>query len=352
MIDLDDAKALSAGDPGGMLAAVANLSRHCREGREIGLSTTGLPSAEGLAALTFCGMGGSAVAGEVLGALFRERVAIPIDVVRGPLLPEYCGPRTLVICSSYSGNTEETLSCFREATRRGCRVIVVTSGGELGTDTSASRQATVVVPGGFQPRAALGFLAFATLGVLESAELLPDLTDDVEETIVEVDALSARLGPASPRGENLAKDLAWRIADRVPVIWGSDGIAAVAARRWKTQFNENAKIPAWASSMPELDHNEVVGWTRPAGRSFFLVALRHDGEHPDIAARFPLSIEIAEQAGVVAEEVWGAGRSALARLMSLVLLGDFTSVYHALAHGVDPAPVAVIDRLKAALAGS
>ena len=350
MIDLDDARALSAGDPSGMLAAVASLSEHCRDGRAIGLSTIGLPSAEGLTALTFCGMGGSAVAGDLLRALYRERVGIPIDVVRGPVLPEYCGPRTLVICASYSGNTAETLACFREATRRGCRVMVVTSGGELFAAPSAS--ATVVVPGGFQPRAALGFLAFASFGALETAGLLPDLTDDVDETIVELDALLPRLGPAAPRGANLAKDLAFRIDDRVPVIWGSEGIGAVAAGRWKTQFNENAKIPAWASSMPELDHNEVVGWTLPAGRGFFLVALRHEGEHTDIAARFPLSIEIAQQAGVVAEEVWGAGRSALARLMSLVLLGDFTSVYHALAHGVDPTPVAVIDRLKAALAGS
>ncbi|MGE5460723.1 MAG: SIS domain-containing protein, partial [Solirubrobacterales bacterium] len=127
-------------------------------------------------------------------------------------------------------------------------------------------------------------------------------------------------------------------------------LAAVAAARWKTQMNENGKTPAFASALPELDHNEVVGWSQDRGHGFSVVALRHDGEHPDVAARFELSRAIAEESGARTHEVWARGRSALARLLSLVMVGDFTSTYLGLAHGADPTPVEAIARLKAALA--
>jgi glucose/mannose-6-phosphate isomerase len=134
------------------------------------------------------------------------------------------------------------------------------------------------------------------------------------------------------------------------VVWGAEGIGAAAAARWKTQFNENGKVPAWWSSMSELDHNEVVGWTEPFGRAHAVIALRHEAEDPDIAVRFPLSLQIAADAGADTHEVWATGRSALARLMSLISVGDFTSAYVAIRKGVDPTPVDVIQRLKAALA--
>ncbi len=349
MIDLDDEQALMVGDPGGMLATVGELPTHCRDGHERGLAAEHLPSANGVTALTFCGMGSSAVAGEVVRALYRARLGVPVDVHRSAALPEYCGPRTLVVASSYSGNTAETLSCFREALGRGCRAIAVSSGGKLAAEASAVGLAAVSVPGGLMPRAAIGYMTLASLGALEAVGLVPRLTADVEETVSELRSIVANLGPSIPRAENPAKDLAWRIEDRTPVIWGAEGLAAVAAARWKTQFNENAKVPSWASSLPELDHNEVVGWTRPAGESCFLVALRHEGEDPDASVRFAPSMRIAEEAGAVVEEVWAAGRSPLARLLSLVAMGDFTSVFHGLAHGIDPSPIAAITRLKEAL---
>lgn len=350
MIDLDDERALAAGDPDGMLATISELAAQCREGYALGLAAEGLPSGDGVSAVAFCGMGGSAVAGDALRELFRGRLGVPIDVNRGPELPEFCGPHSLVVCSSYSGDTAETLACFEEAMRRGCRIVPVTSGGTLAARAAEEGLAIVRVPPGFMPRAALGHLAFSVMGALERIGLLPPLSVDVEETAQELERLAAGLAPSVPRAANPAKELAWQLGDRVPLVWGAEGIGAVAAARWKTQFNENAKVPAWSSALPELDHNEVVGWTHPAGATYFLIALRHDGEHPDVVARFPLSIRIAQEAGATVEEVRGAGTSPLGRLMSLVIMGDFTSAYHALAHGVDPTPVAAIDRLKAALA--
>ncbi len=350
MIGLDDAEELRAGDPGRMLDAVASLPQHCRQGYAFGLRTAGLPTGDGITAVTFCGMGGSAVAGDVLRTLYRDRLIVPVDVNRSPELPAYCGPHTLVVCSSYSGETAETLACFRRALERGSRVIAVTSGGTLERLATEAGLGVVKVPGGFPPRAAFGYIAFAVLGAIETTGLLPSLAADLEETTSELDELVGRLGPDVPRENNPAKELAWVVGDRMPVIWGAEGFAAVAAARWKTQFNENAKVPAWSSSLPELDHNEVVGWRSPTAESAFVIALRHEGEHPDVAVRFPVSLDIAREAGAVTDEVWGAGRTSMARLLSLVLMGDYSTVYHALAHGVDPTPILAIDRLKAALA--
>lgn len=352
MIGLDDATGLRAGDPGRMLEAVAAIPQNCRQGYAFGLDAPGLPSGDGISAVTFCGMGGSAVAGDVLRTLYRDRLIVPIDVNRGPELPAYCGPHTLVVCSSYSGETAETLSCFRRALERGSRVIAVTSGGTLEALAVRAGLGVVKVPGGFPPRAAFGYIAFSVLGAIEATGLLPPLGTDVEEATSELDKLVERLGPDVPREDNPAKELAWAVGDRVPVVWGAEGFAAVAAARWKTQFNENAKVPAWSSSLPELDHNEVVGWRSPTAESTFVIALRHEGEHPDVAVRFPISLEIVREAGAVTDEVWGAGRTSMARLLSLVLMGDYSTVYHALAHGVDPTPIVAIDRLKAALAGA
>jgi glucose/mannose-6-phosphate isomerase len=347
--DLDDLGALRAGDPGGMLATVAALPDDCRRGYAAGLAVDDLPDVDDVTAIAFCGMGGSAVAGDVVRSLYRGRLGVPFDVLRAPTLPAYCGPRTLVIASSYSGTTSETLECFREAVARGCRLIAICSGGRLEAEARSAGYAVVPVPAGYMPRAALGHLAFGVIGALEAVGLVPPAAADVEETVSELGTLAGRLGPDVPRGSNDAKELAWQIGDRVPVIWGAEGIGEVAARRWKTQCNENAKIPAWASALPELDHNEVVGWTSPTGGGFMVVALRHEGEHPDVAARFGLSLHLAREAGAATAEEWAAGRSNLARMFSLILMGDFTSAYVGLLRGVDPTPVHAIDRLKAAL---
>lgn len=349
-VDLDDGQAVRDHDPGRMLAAIGELGSQCRQGYSNGAGASGLPDLADVRGVVCCGMGGSAVAGDVLRSVFRDRLGVPVEVNRSPELPEYAGPHSLVLISSYSGNTSETLAAFREATKRGCRSIVVTSGGTIADEAAEAGVPVVSVPGGFQPRAALGWLAFTALGALETAGLLPPLADDVTEAAGEVDARAAASGPGAPVGDDPAKRLAEAIGDRIPVLWGAEGIAATAAARWKTQFNENGKVPAWWASMSELDHNEVVGWTRPFGRSHTVIALRHEAEDPEIAARFPLSLEIAADAGADTHEVWATGRSALARLMSWIALGDFVSAYVAIRKGVDPTPVDVIKRLKAALA--
>lgn len=344
MKDLDDVGLLATGDPGGMLEAAAALGVQCAQGYDVGLKALDLPDAEGLASIALCGMGGSAVGGDVVRGLFAPRLGAPIEVVRNPVLPEFCETHTLVVCTSYSGNTAETLSTFEEAARRGCRSVVVTSGGQIESRAHQLEVPVVKVPSGLQPRAALGYLTLGLAGALEAMGLIPHLGAEVSESVDVLARLAAELGP--DRAGNRAKALALRIGDRTPVVWGADGLGAVAAMRFKTQFNENGKIPAWWSSMSELDHNEIAAWGAGAGEKFFLIVLRHEGEHPSISPRFPLSIALAEEAGMESEEIWAEGTSPLARFLSLVTYGDFTSVYSALSRGVDPTPVDVIERLK------
>jgi glucose/mannose-6-phosphate isomerase len=335
-----------------MLDAVASLAEHARASYETGLGIDPVPALDGITSVAVCGMGGSAVAGDVLKQVFRQRLPVPVDVGRSPLLPAFAGPHTLVLVSSYSGNTSETLAAFGEALERGCRIVAITGGGELGASCAEHGVPVVPVPPGFQPRAALAHLTFAMLGALETAGLLPRLEADVAETERAVTAAAAALGPETPQAANEAKGIAVWLGDRVPVIWGAEGIGALGAMRWKTQMNENGKIPAWYASLSELDHNEVVGWVEPVGERFAILGLRHDGEHPELQERFPLSLQIARDAGAQTREVAVSGFGPLATLFALVTIGDFASCYVGLLRGVDPTPVAAIDRLKAALAGS
>lgn len=350
MIDLDDPAALRAADPGGMLDTVAGLGEQCRTAYANGLATNPLPEADGIASIVVCGMGGSAIAGDVLAAVAAPRLRIPVSIVRTPDLPEFCGPHTLLIASSYSGETSETLGLFEEAVVRGCRILSITSGGTLGERSAELGVARVLIPRGFMPRAAFGHLALGALGALEAMGIAPSHADDVDESVRLASEVAAELGPDVPTPSNLAKALALAIGERVPVVWGADGIASVAAMRWKAQFNENAKVPSFAAALPELDHNEVVGWSSGRGDGFAVIALRHAGEHGDVATRFPLSEEIAGRSGADVHEVEARGRSDLAHLLTLVQIGDLVSTYLGLARGVDPSPIEAITSLKRALA--
>lgn len=348
MIDLDDASALTAADPAGMLQSVGRLGPQCRTGYEIGRSVEPLTGGRPLA-MVFCGMGGSGVAGEVVSAVFADLVAVPVVVVRGADLPAFCGPTTLVVASSYSGETSETRGALEDAVRRGCRVVAIASGGPLLDRARDVGAVAVRLPGGLMPRAAFGLLVFAALGVVETAGAVPDLGGEIAAATAELDDVTATLGPSAPTAVNEAKRVALEIGSRVPVVWGQ-GLAAAAAGRWKTQMNENAKVPAMASVLPELDHNEVVGWSAGTGAGFAVVALRHEGERSDDAARFRPSLEIAADAGAQTTEIWARGDSALSRFLSLVAIGDHASTYLAALRGVDPTPIEAIVRLKQALA--
>lgn len=341
-----DRDRVRAADPAGILDAFLSLPRQLAASYEAAREMDREPFAP--ATVTFCGMGGSAAAGDALAAAYGTPLVVPVSVHRGYLLPAHCGRGDLVVCLSYSGSTEETLAAHAEAVRRGCRVAVVCAGGELAARAEADGALLALVPEGLQPRAALGHLTGAALGALSALGVISDPGDEVNDLVADLGALVGELAAEAGGGEAAA--VAGWIGDRMPVVWGSEGLAEPAAWRWKCAFNENAKLPSFASSLPELDHHEVAGWSEGRGAAFALVVLRHGREHPSVGPRVRATLEAVAPSGLEAREVRARGRSPLAVVLSLMLLGDAASAYHAVARGVDPTPIEAIARVKARLA--
>jgi glucose/mannose-6-phosphate isomerase len=301
--------------------------------------------------IAICGMGGSAIAGELVAGAYAERMTVQITVVRDYVLPGWVGEDTLVILSSYSGNTEETLTCAMQALERGSLAVCVTSGGKLGDFYAAQGVPVIAVPPGIQPRAALPHLLAPLVVVLGRLGLAPDAGAELDAASATLREGAAAYGPDVPEAENPAKQLAAAVHGTMPLVYGAETTAAVA-RRWKGQFNENAKIPSFWAALPELDHNEIVGFEglHEMGIPATLLLLREERQHRQVQRRFELTKELVESSVRAALTVTADGARPLARVLDLVLLGDYVSLYLACLRQVDPGPVDVIERLKDRLA--
>jgi glucose/mannose-6-phosphate isomerase len=268
--------------------------------------------------------------------------------VRDYALPPWAGADTMVLCSSYSGETEETLACFEAAGIVGSPRVAVTTGGQLAEQARAEDVPVIGVPAGMQPRAAV---LYPTVAALECAALCgaaPGLHTELDAATAHLEQLVERWGPDAPEGSR-AKQLARDLQATLPVITGS-GLTAPLARRWKTQLNENAGSPAFWSELPEASHNEVCGWERGARLApFGAVFLTDSDQHPRMRKRIQLTCREVERAGGKAIVLESEGETRLERVLSLLLLGDLVSVYLAVLDGVDPTPVAAIERQKAEL---
>lgn len=347
-IDLDDLKAIEKIDEDGMLKAIEDFPLQCQEAVDLarGLSFD-IPS--DMRSVVVLGMGGSGIGGDIAKVLLEDELRIPFLVNKGYLLPRFVDDRTLCFAVSYSGNTEETLSGFDQAVERGCPVISITTGGLLGNKAEERSLPIVKIPKGLQPRAALGYLSLPILVVLERMALIGDKGQDIQETLAILDERTKNFSPHKPLSQNEAKMLATRLCGKVPVIYGSDGPTAVAALRWKCQFNENSKVPAFWNVFPELNHNETVGWEllRDITTEHFLLLLLRDAEESErVKKRVEITRSLIEGRFGGASEVWSGGKSRLARTFSLIYLGDFVSFYLAALNGVNPSPVERISVLK------
>lgn len=301
------------------------------------VESAGIPAVDAPGGLTVCGMGGSAIGADLAAAAIGRRATRPLRTVRGYGLDPWLGAGTLVLCASYSGDTEETLACFEAAGAAGAPRVALTTGGRLAELARAQGVPVIGVPGGMQPRAAVVYM---TVGALECAALCgaaPSLRAEIEAAGALLSGLLDDPEPAAVAGA---------LDGRVPMVYGAELTDPVAAR-WKTQINENAKRPAFRSTLPEADHNELCGYA--AGGDFTLVFLEDDGQHERLRRRIELTAAVAQEAGLETVRVRSRGQSALERVMSLVLLGDLMSVHLAELAGVDPTPVDVLERFKQAL---
>ncbi|MFO8133628.1 MAG: bifunctional phosphoglucose/phosphomannose isomerase [Thermoplasmatota archaeon] len=337
-MDLDDLEGMASLDPSGMLKEIAAFPRHIEDAVRLGEQA---PALDGQPeAVLFVGMGGSAIGGILLQQLYRDTCPIPIMVHRGYRLPAWADESTLVVATSYSGNTAETLSCFKQALQRGCKTLSISSNGAL-EEFSGGADCHIAVPRDMQPRAALAYLMLPPLKILERYGLaaLPDM----EQVVGEVRAYGDTLAPGVPLADNPAKQLAAGIQG-VPLIYGHGYLGAVATR-WRQQINENAKMAAADFMVPEASHNELMAWAHGQQQDATCLFLRQPDEPEGIARRYDYMAETYGRHARV-EQVTARGQSRLSRLLSLVHLGDYVSVYLALRRDVDPTPVSLIEQLK------
>lgn len=346
-MNLDAVESLNQKDPGGMLGVLWNLPDQCREAWRIGMEAV-LPPAGAVEHVVVTGLGGSAIGGDMLRVYALGESSVPVLVNRDYRLPSFVGPRTMVFAVSFSGNTEETLSAYDDARTRGASIIAVTTGGKLAEKAKQDGVPLVIIPGGISPRSATGYLFLPTVAIMQRVGLLNDAAPAVEETIELLTEMRQELGPQSPESQNLAKQLARKFFNRLPVIYGSSGTTETVAVRWKGQINENSKAMAYFNVFPELNHNEIVGTERPDAllKQIELICLRDPSDHPRVRTRLEVTRDlIGGRVGGITE-VSARGESKLARSYSLIYVGDYASVYLALLYNIDPTPVKLIDELK------
>jgi glucose/mannose-6-phosphate isomerase len=301
------------------------------------------------AGLVVAGMGGSAIGGALARAALGDHASRPIFVTRAYGLPPWTTPDTMVLCASYSGNTEETLACYESAGALGAKRTVVTTGGQLAEMARADGVPVIPLPGGFQPRAAVAYMTVAALEVAALCGVGPRMTSEIDVAASHTEQLVAEWGPDAAE-DSLAKRVARSLLGTTPVIAGA-GLTTPIAYRWKTQINENAKQPAFFNELPEADHNELAGWegALDVGR-FSAVFLDDSDAHPRVKARMDLTERTIAGNAVASFRLETRGQTSIERVISLVLLGDLVSIYLAALRGVDPGPVPVLQDLKDALA--
>ncbi|HEU5252276.1 MAG TPA: bifunctional phosphoglucose/phosphomannose isomerase [Solirubrobacterales bacterium] len=306
------------------------------------IETARLEPAEA-AGLIVCGMGGSAIGGDLAAAAIGDRLTRPMISVRGYELPSWTTPEWSVLCCSYSGNTEETLACFEAAGILGMRRLVVSTGGELVERAREAGVPVVAPPGIYQPRVAVAYMFATAAEAAALAGAAPGIRTEVDTAaaFVEREALTLKAKAA---------EIASTLATGPTVIYGSD-LTAPVAHRWKTQINENAKLPAFYSELPEADHNEICGWAGEDAAGMGAVFLEDCDQHPRERRRFELTAEIVEESGATAVRLETAGETRVERLLWGVLLGDLVSLEMARGRGVDPESIVAIDRLKEGMAG-
>lgn len=331
-------------DQAGMLHVLDGFPTQCAEAIRQGESFA-FPQTNQLDRVLVCGMGGSAMAGDIA----RRFARVPISVNRSYTLPAFVDHRTLLVAISYSGNTAETISSLEQGIAAGMPVLCISSGGKLSQIARKQGLPFLQIPSGYQPRAAMGHLALPLLAILARLNLASGI--DAASNMIDVLEQIRQEATANVNAEdNPAKKLARSLHGRVPIVYGTAGNTDLVAMRWKTQINENAKQPAYWNAFPELNHNEILALVRnDLLANPFIILLKNSLDHPENRVRMNIMGDLFAERDIPNIEVAAAGESELAQVMSQIYFGDYVSYYLALANGLDPSPVELIERFKVRL---
>ena len=349
MKNLDDVKVIEKIDQGRMRDVLAGFSQQCRKAYQLGENFSLSRNFSNFKNIVFSGMGGSAIGAEIISSYLRKELKLTVNVNRDYSLPGFVDEQTLVILSSYSGNTEETLSSYSAAKRSKAKIIILTTGGKLMDLAKKDGHPYLTLPAGLPPRGALALLSLPHLALFSQMQLIKDKDEEIKETISLLEKLEKdSLGIDVQEKANPAKKLAQRLFNNFCFIYGGSEHLSGVVTRWRGQFAENSKMLTSSHLLPEMNHNEIVGWQHPQGllKKFVAIILRDKQDHSQVKKRIEISKEILGKAGVAVEEVFSQGEGLLARTFSLVYTGDYTSFYLAILNGEDPTPVKRIDYLK------
>ncbi|RME19678.1 MAG: bifunctional phosphoglucose/phosphomannose isomerase [Candidatus Zixiibacteriota bacterium] len=351
---LNDIEKIRAVDPGNMYNRIFDFPEQVAEALKLAsgwnVSAADFPDVKNIVVI---GMGGSAIGGDLCRSLLSGQLMIPFHVCRHYQLPEFVDDESLVIASSYSGNTEETLSALDDALARKAMICALSTGGMLEDVAGLNEIPLLHLPTGLQPRAALGYSFVPIAALMEKLGLVKGITEQLSNAVTQLRDWRENYIEDTPVAQNLAKQLAQKMHGKLPIIYGGPTLTDVIAVRWKGQVCENAKNLAFANTYAEFNHNELVGWceiVKPHTDHLMVVQLRDKGDHPQIARRMDIVKGIIEKTGVEVIDVTSRGVTEIDRMMSLIQLGDFTSYYLAVLNEVDPTPVEAIETLKKALA--
>ncbi|MCK4533031.1 bifunctional phosphoglucose/phosphomannose isomerase [bacterium] len=294
-----------------------------------------------------CGIGGSGIGGDLLNDYLSKEMTIPFFVNHGDKLPSWIDRKSLVFITSYSGNTQETLNNYYDARKRNAWIFAITSGGKLEEQCLKDSVSCIKVPKGFPPRTSLGFLFFPLLKGLEKLRLIDEREGQQEEVISVLEKIVSDITPEILGEDNLARKIACSIGNKIPIIYGASCLN-VCINRWKNQFNENAKAFVLANLFPELNHNEIEAWGQKKEllEKVHLILLRDTRENEDLRKWIEIFKIIIERRGIKFNEIRAQGNTLLARLFSLILVGDFVSMYLAERREVDPSVTPLINFLK------
>jgi glucose/mannose-6-phosphate isomerase len=346
---LDDPAAMGRADPAGMLGLVAELPGQVTDAWRI---SRGLELPWGVPrSVAVLGMGGSAIGGDLVKGIWSDRLRVPVEVIRSYDLPAWVDRDTMVVASSKSGATEETISALATALERRCPVVVVTTGGPLRDVAERAGLPLATFPAQGTPRSSVGYSMGLLAGILERAGVLALDEAEIVASAAAAREMAGHCGPHVPTTDNPAKQLAWSLVDRYVIIAAS-GFLAPVARRWKAQLNENGKTTAAFEELPEATHNTVVGFEQPESLRdhLYVVFLQGGLDHPRDALRGRLIGDLLETARISHQAVQVSGEGRLGQALSAITLGDYVSVYVAFTYALDPTPVAAIEHIKRELA--
>ena len=340
-------------DRSDMLSLLLDFPQQCRYAYEIAQNSKILFAKRNFTNIVFAGMGGSAIAGDLVRSYLYFDSKLPISVYREYALPAYVDSSTLVFISSYSGNTEETISTYNQAKEKGASIIIISSDGTLKEYATSDEITFIQIAGGLPPRCALGYLSIAPLVMLAKLGLIKKVDVSVEHMIGVLGGLKNKsLNPHIGQKDNIAKYIAGKLVNKLVIIYSSSIHFEATATRLRCQINENSKALASSHVFPEMNHNEIVGWQNPKKlfKNFVVVMLRDKDMHPRVLKRMDITYSILKQEDVNVIELWSRGEDLLSKIFSLIYIGDFISYYLAILYGVDPTPVDRVTYLKKELA--